>query len=151
MSDKKLANETPKLIHPGSNPSWVKLTQRIAQTELQLKGGNLTPAETSQFEAQLNKDRTKLVEVEAAISNINTRPTTCDQDRREAELNRREGQLRAGENALLEREQALLAKEKHLLEREESFRLEVNAYLVASKAAGDAAASEQPEDASSIL
>lgn len=113
---KKQANESPKPITPSTNSSWLKLTQRIAQTELQLKGGNLTPAQVTQFESQLNRDRLKLVEVEASINNVNTLPTTSAQDRREQDLNRREGQVRAGENALLEREQALLAKEKHLLD-----------------------------------
>lgn len=153
MSEKKQANELPKPIIPSLNASWLKLTQRIAQTELQLKGGNLTPAQVTQFEAQLNRDRTRLVEVETAIANVNTQPTTSIQDRREQDLNRREGQLRAGEQALVEREQALLAKERDLIDREEkvaadrqAFNSEVEAYLAAS-----AKSASPADDASSIL
>lgn len=115
---KKQAGEIPKAINPQTNPSWLKLTARIAQTELQLKGGNLTPAEASQFESQLNRDQTKLVEVEAAINCVNTAPTTGSQDRRETELNRREGQLRAGEQALVEREAKCRADRTAIIERE---------------------------------
>jgi len=117
---KQQAGAVPKAITPSTNPSWLKLTGRIAQAELQLKGGNLTTQQQAQTEAQLNRDRTKLVEVEKAINTINTAPTTSSQDRREADLNRREGQLRAGENALVEREGQLLAKEKVAIEREEA-------------------------------
>lgn len=116
---KRQANEPPKpVMTPSTNPSWVKLTTRIAQNELQLKGGNLTPAQQVQFESQLERDRIKLLEVETAIVNANTAPTTSSQDRREGELNRREGQLRAAENALVDRTNALIKRAEGLNDRE---------------------------------
>ena len=143
---KQQANETPKPIIPSTNPSWLKLTARIAQTELQLKGGNLSPAQVAQFESQLERDRVKLVEVETAITDANTAPTTSSQDRREHELNRREGQLRAGENALVERTRVLIEREEALNTRERTFNESVQAAHVR------ASAGEPPaDDASSIL
>lgn len=148
------ANETPKPMHPSTNPSWKKLSDRIAQAELQLKGGNLTPAETAQFQAALDRDRIKLVEVETAINDINSAPTTSSQDRREAELNRREGQLRAGENALVEREAQLRSERNAVIEREQALATR-EADLTAREAAFDkvcaGTAAPPTTDASSIL